>query len=162
IADVTVRLTIGSVAGQRQAITASDGTYEFNGLGPGAYQLTFERLGFSTTSRSGTLNGNATVDVTMPVSGVVTSISVTDVSGKATASRLPVPDEYIPVQVSTISAELLQQPGVNSMVDALKNASGVQAQRWYGVYEYYTIRGFNQSDVMLVDGMRLEGNRFST
>ena len=48
------------------------------------------------------------------------------------------------------------------MVDALKNASGVQAFRWYGVYEYYTIRGFNQADVMLVDGMRLEGNRINT
>jgi iron complex outermembrane receptor protein len=44
----------------------------------------------------------------------------------------------------------------------LKNASGVQVFRWYGVYEYYTIRGFNQADVMLVDGMRLEGNRFNT
>ena len=30
--------------------------------------------------------------------------------------------------------------------DALKNASGVQAIRWYGVYEQYTIRGFFDAD----------------
>ena len=50
------------------------------------------------------------------------------------------------------------------MANALRNASGVQAQRLYGVYEQYTIRGFNAADVMLVDGMRTEAifNRFNT
>jgi len=66
--------------------------------------------------------------------------------------------------VNSIPQELLQQQGVNDMTLALRNASGVQAQRFYGVYEQYTIRGFNAADVMLVDGMRTEAifNRFNT
>ncbi len=39
---------------------------------------------------------------------------------------------------------------------------GRLAQRWYGMYEYYTIRGFQIADLQLVDGMRLEGNRINT
>ncbi len=52
----------------------------------------------------------------------------------------------------------MDEQGVNDMVLALRNVSGVQAQRFYGVYEQYTIRGFNAEDVMLVDGMAYRSN----
>ncbi len=73
----------------------------------------------------------------------------------------------MPAQVSTIPAELIRQQGVNSIGEALRNASGVQAIRWYGVYEQYTIRGFFDDDrdgfnVVLLDGMRRVGNRYAT
>jgi len=57
---------------------------------------------------------------------------------------------------------MIQMQEVNDMVNALRNVSGVSAQRWYGMYEYYKVRGFNIADVILVDGMRLEGNRINT
>lgn len=166
ISDVTVSLTTSAAAGRRLlAMTDASGKYSFQSLDPGSYQLTFERTNFETTSRGGSLTtegGSAEVSVTLQLSGIADSIYVVDVAGKATASRLEIPDRDLPVQVSSISQVLLQQQGVNDMVTALRNASGVQAQRWYGVYEYYTIRGFNQADVMLVDGMKLEGNRYNT
>jgi iron complex outermembrane recepter protein len=102
------------------------------------------------------------VDVTLTVAGISTTLEVTDVAGKATTSRMEIPDADIPVQVSTIPQDILEQQGVNDLVTALRNASGVEAQRFYGLYEYYTVRGFHQSDVLLVDGMRLEGNRANT
>ena len=162
IAEATVTLTTGSAAGRRTAASDGSGRYSFTGLTEGSYRLTFEHAGFQAATRSGQLTADVEINVTLPVAGEVTSIDVVDVAGKATASRLEIPNSDLPVQISVIPQQLLQQQAVNSMVDALKNASGVQAFRWYGVYEYYTIRGFNQADVMLVDGMRLEGNRFGT
>ncbi|MEI9812517.1 MAG: TonB-dependent receptor [Acidobacteriota bacterium] len=161
IADVTVTLT-GSSAGRKVATTDASGKYQLTGLATGNYLLVFDHASFESATRTGDLAADTEVNVSLPVKGEVVSIDVVDVAGKATASRLEIPDDDLPVQVSSISQQLLQQQGVNSMVEALKNASGVQAFRWYGVYEYYTIRGFNQADVMLVDGMRLEGNRMNT
>jgi len=162
IADTTVTLTISGAAGRKAATTNGSGQYSFSGLSEGSYHLTLEHAGFSTATRDGQLTSNSEINVTLAVAGDVTSIDVVDVAGKATASRLEIPNRDLPVQISVIPQALLQQQAVNSMVDALKNASGVQAFRWYGAYEYYTIRGFNQADVMLVDGMRLEGNRINT
>lgn len=162
IADVRVTLTTSSAAGRKVASSSSSGRYEFTGLDTGNYNLTFEHPAFSTATRSGQVDANTEVNATLTVAGETTSIDVVDVAGKATGSRLEIPNSDLPVQISVIPQALLQQQAVNSMVDALKNASGVQAFRWYGIYEYYTIRGFNQADVLLVDGMRLEGNRFNT
>lgn len=161
IPSVDVTLT-GSAGGRRVAATDNTGKYQFTGLSAGTYSLVFEHASFETVRRNGEMKADAEVSVTLSIEGEVISIDVVDVAGKATASRLEIPDSDIPVQVSSIPEELLQQQGINDMVTALRNASGVQAQRFYGVYEYYTIRGFNSSDVMLVDGMRLEGNRFNT
>jgi len=161
-ATVTV---IGGRATPRTATTDNMGKYTFSGLAAGYYELSFAKAGYDTVTRTVTLGPNTgPVDVIFEVGAISTSITVTDVSGKATASRLEIPDRDLPVQVSSIPAQLLQQQGVNDMANALRNASGVQAQRLYGVYEQYTIRGFNANDVMLVDGMRTEAifNRFNT
>jgi iron complex outermembrane receptor protein len=102
------------------------------------------------------------LDVVLTVGGLAASVDVIDVAGKATASRLDIPDRELPVPVSSIPQAVLEQQGANDLVTALRNASGVDAHRFYGVYEYYTVRGFHESDVELVDGMRLEGNRINT
>ena len=162
IASATVTLTTGATAGRKVANTDGSGQYNFSGLSEGSYFLTVEHPGFETATKTGQVTANTQVNVTLSVAGEVTSIDVVDVAGKATASRLEIPNTDLPVQISVIPQQLLQQQAINSIADALKNASGVQAFRWYGVYEYYTIRGFNQADLMLVDGMRLEGNRFNT
>lgn len=167
VPETTVTLTLASRAGRKIATAGPDGKYSFSDVAPGTYGLVFDHAAFETVTRSGEITGDLDVSVSLPVAGVITSIDVIDVEGKATASRLEIPDRDIPVQVSSIPQQLLQQQGVNDMVTALRNASGVQAQRFYGVYEYYTIRGVNGSDsnpslVMLVDGMRLEGNRINT
>jgi TonB-dependent siderophore receptor len=156
---------IGGGAPPRTATTDNIGNYSFSGLAAGYYELSFVKAGYDVMTRTLTLGPNTgPVDVVFAVGAVSTSVTVTDVAGKATASRLEIPDRDLPVQVSSIPQQLLQQQGVNDMASALKNASGVQTQRLYGVYEQYTIRGFNANDVMLVDGMRTEAifNRFNT
>jgi iron complex outermembrane receptor protein len=167
VPDTNIRLR-GSSGDLRQAITDSSGHYTFTGLNAGRYELTFERKGFATLTQAAQLSSNDVrpVDVTLRVAGTSTTVDVSDVAGKATASRMDIPNIDLPVQVSTISQQVLEQQGVNDLVTALRNASGVSAERFYGAYEYYTIRGFMSSDapydLLLVDGMRLEGNRFNT
>jgi iron complex outermembrane receptor protein len=165
VPDATVTLRQGNTT-PRTATTDGKGAYSFSSLAPGYYEISFAKDGFDTVTRTLTLTPNWTdpVDVTFRVGAVSTSITVTDVGGKGTGSRLDIPDRDLPVMVNSIPQELLRQQGVNDMTRALQNASGVQAQRFYGVYEQYTIRGFNAADVMLVDGMRTEAilNRFNT
>ena len=164
VPDASVTLRAGGNA-LRTTTTDAMGRYSFDGLRASYYELSFSKSGFDPVIRNLDLGSSSgTVDVTLAVGAVSSSVTVTDVAGKATASRLDIPDEDLPVQVSSIPKELLQEQGVNDMVTALRNASGVQAQRFYGVYEQYTIRGFNAADVMLVDGMRTEAifNRYNT
>ncbi len=164
VPDATVSLQARGVT-PRTATTDNLGHYSLDGLAPSYYELLFSKAGFDTVTQNLVLGSNTgPLDVTLAIGVVSTSVTVTDMAGKGTASRMDVPYQDLPVQVSVIPQPLLQQQGANDMVSALRNASGVQAQRFYGVYEQYTIRGFNAADVMLVDGMRTEAilNRFNT
>jgi len=175
----TVRDTTGVVPGATVTLasrgaeiatttTDESGNYRFTGLSVGSHELTFTMRGFETVVRNVALGPNTpSVDVVLAVGRVTTAVTVTAASGKATATRLPVSDVDVPAQVSTIPQELLRQQGVNTVGDALKNSAGVQAIRWYGVYEQYTVRGFFDADrdgfnVVLLDGMRRNGNRYAT
>jgi len=172
----TVRDADGVVAGADVALRAAEtdarttktdgmGTYTFSNLSSTYYELTISKEGFDTVIRNFTLGPNTdSIDILLAVGSLSTAVTVTDAAGKATASRLEIPDRDLPVQVSSIPRQLLDEQGVNDMVLALRNVSGVQAQRFYGVYEQYTIRGFNAEDALLVDGMRTEAtlNRFNT
>lgn len=149
----------------KSTTTDDGGRYRFDGLKPGYYEMSFFREGFDVATRNITLTPDVgSMDVMLTLGAISTAVTITDVAGKATSSRLEIPDRELPVQVSTISQQLLQQQGVNDMATALRNVSGVQAQVLYGVYEQYTIRGFNAKDAMLVDGMRTEAilNRQNT
>jgi iron complex outermembrane receptor protein len=146
-----------------RAQTNSEGEFNLEGVAAGKGQLTVERSGFEPFSREvDTAAISGTYEVRLAITRIATSMVVEDVAGKATASRMDVPNRELPVQVSAVSSEVIEEQGANDLVTALRNVSGVSAQRWYGMYEYYTIRGFNISDVVLVDGMRLEGNRINT
>jgi TonB-dependent siderophore receptor len=175
----TVRDTTGVVPGATVTLSSggkevssatsdNNGTYRFMGLAAGSYEVMFAMRGFETVVRNVALGPDTpSVDVVLAVGRVTTAVTVTAAAGKATATRLAVPDVDVPAQVSTIPQELMRQQGVNTVGDALRNASGVQAIRWYGAYEQYTVRGFFDADrdgfnVVLLDGMRRNGNRYAT
>lgn len=154
-----------SRAGQRPVYTQTDneGRYRLEGLAIGAGSVRILKPGFAELRQVVTLGASLTdLDFTLSLAEVSTTVVVEDVAGKTTATRMDVPNLEVPIQVGSVSAQVLEQRGVNDLVNALQNVSGVSATRWYGMYEYYTIRGFNISDVQLVDGMRLEGNRINT
>ena len=125
--------------------------------------------GFETAVRNVTLGPDTPpVDVVLAVGRVSTTLTVTASAGKATATRLPVADDDVPAQVSSIPQELMRQQGINTVGDALRNASGVQAVRWYGAYEQYTIRGFFDPTIATAStscwwtACGMGGNRYAT
>lgn len=152
-------------AGSKPLLTESnpEGRYTLANLNAGPYRINILKAGFAELQQNLEVKTSLdAIDFQLSLQEVSTTVVVEDVAGKMTATRMDVPNLEIPTQVGTISAQVLEQRGVNDLVNALQNVSGVSATRWYGMYEYYTIRGFNIADVQLVDGMRLEGNRINT
>src|SRR5690349_191146 len=122
----TVRDTTGPVPGATVTLARSgaadqtmttdqSGHYQFTGLAAGSVELTVAMRGFETVVRNISLGPNTPpVDVELAVGRVTTAVTVEATAGKATATRLPVPDADVPAQVSTIPSELIRQQGVNS------------------------------------------------
>jgi len=164
---VTLKDSFGST---RHNITDALGQYKFEGLIAGSYEVSFLRDGFEPVSRTVALATEPrTLDVTLKVNAVATTVEVTDIAGRATASRMPVADRDLPVQVSTVTQQTLEEQGSNSLATAIRNISGASSSPGYGMFQYYTIRGFRsggsadlRGDVVLADGVRVLGNRINT
>jgi outer membrane receptor for ferric coprogen and ferric-rhodotorulic acid len=156
IAGATVTLTSPS-GSKSQTQTDSLGKYTFENLIAGPYELAFSKEGFAPAVRAAALVGeSATVDVTLSLAGVFSSVEVTDTASNSTASRMDVPDRDLPSQVSTVTQRMIQEQGLNDVATALENISGASVQVQYGVYEWYTLDGFAQqtgNDFLYIDGM---------
>jgi hypothetical protein len=77
---VTVTLSGGGVIGERVATSDVDGSYRFQALPPGTYNLKFDMSGFKTLNREGIIITTAqtiTVDVTLEIAAVAETITVT-------------------------------------------------------------------------------------
>src|SRR5260370_23420381 len=91
--NVTVILK-NSFGSTRKNITDALGQYKFEGLIAGSYELSFLRDGFEPVSRTVALaTESRTLEVALKVSAVATTVEVTDIAGRATASRMPVADK---------------------------------------------------------------------
>jgi iron complex outermembrane recepter protein len=165
VAEATVTLTSPS-GSKSQAQTDDLGKFTFDNLVAGPYELAFSKKGFAPAVRATVLVGeSATVDVTLSLAGVYSSVDVTDTASNSTASRMDVPDRDLPTQVSTVTQRIIQEQGLNDVATALENISGASVQVQYGVYEWYTLDGFAQqtgNDFLYIDGMTLMGNRPQT
>lgn len=165
VPEVTVTLKAPSGATQTTR-TNGQGKYAFDGLTPGAYQLSVAKEGFTTATITVSLaTQSRTADMTLSIAGFVQTVDVIDAAGKTTASRMDVASREIPSQVSIVSQTTLREQGVNDLNAALENVSGVITQVQYGVYQWYTVSGITQqsgNDFLYVDGMAMTGNRSNT
>lgn len=148
----------------RKTTASGDGSFQVPGLSAGAYRVKAGHPGFATATKTVVIEPEKDVklDIVLALAEAATTMNIEASAARATASRMDVGALDLPVTVGAVDNATLNEQGVNNMVDALRNVSGMSATRWYGMYEYYTVRGFNTSDVVLVDGMRLEGNRINT
>ncbi|MCB0300732.1 MAG: Plug domain-containing protein, partial [Calditrichaeota bacterium] len=67
-----------------------------------------------------------------------------------TATKLPVPNRLTPASVSVVTQAVFNAQNSTVLGDALRNISGINVQSGNGVYDYFTIRGFNSLDNGLV------------
>jgi len=71
-----------------------------------------------------------------------------------TATKLQVPLEKLPLSVSAVGSAVLEAQDARVLGDALKNAPGVNVASGFGVFDFFTIRGFDSlsSSLVLTDG----------
>jgi hypothetical protein len=141
-ASVTLRAPAGA---KSETQTDYQGKYSFDNLISGPYELAVTKQGFATNVRALSIEGeSSTVDVTLTVASVSSSVHVTDAATNSTGSRMDVPDRDIPSQISVVTQQTIQEQGLNDLATALENISGASVQVQYGVYEWYTLDGFAQ------------------
>src|ERR1700758_3716671 len=76
---VTVTITSPNLQGTRTAVTGDNGGYQFSGLPPGDYTVTFDLAGMSTVTRKARLelSQTARADAALKVASVAEAITVT-------------------------------------------------------------------------------------
>ena len=159
-ADVVLAPASGS---SRSTRSRADGGFTFDAVTAGTYTVRVEASGFTPFAESVQVaSGAATVTASMQLAGVVEGVTVQGAMlGTANTGKTTVPVRDLPITVNGVSSEVIAEQGVNDLVAVLKNVPGVYAFTTYGVYEYYSFRGF-LSSVQLLDGIRNEGNRINT
>jgi catecholate siderophore receptor len=78
-------------------------------------------------------------------------------------SRLPEPIRDIPQSITVVPQELMQQQGVSSLQDALRNVTGISFQAGEGggaQGDNLSLRGFNARNDFFLDGVRDQGSYF--
>jgi outer membrane receptor protein involved in Fe transport len=76
---VTVAVRNEASGYNRQTVTGVDGSYDFNGLTPGVYTVTFTLQGFNTQQQEGvqlTVGSQANLNMTMALGGVEETVTV--------------------------------------------------------------------------------------
>lgn len=163
IAGATVSLKRGGSA-TRVVESDSNGLFAFPAVPAANYQLEILKSGFEIylQPRLEVKAGLGPLEIDLAVETLVSSVTVESTLGRSTASRMDVPAADLPVSQNTVSAELIHRQGATDLVTALRSVSGMNAYTLYGPYEYYSFRGFNTENTVLVDGIRLEGNRINS
>lgn len=156
-----VLIHVGSGA-RRTGVTGDDGTLQLTGLMPGEYRLEIAAQGFGLHVQTVTLAaGDRTVEAGLQLAILREEIAVRATAVAPTIGRSDVPLRDQPLTVNTLSREYLETHAINDVVTALQHVPNVNAYTNYGVYQYFTFRGFREN-VQMVDGIRNEGNRVTT
>jgi outer membrane receptor protein involved in Fe transport len=74
---------------------------------------------------------------------------------KPQIGKLDVPLKFVPLSVSTVSAENLEMRGIVNMQDAVKFLPNTRMRTTYGAYQQFEVRGFDYTPIM-IDGVRDE------
>ena len=146
----------------RTELTGASGICQFEGLAPGEYRVEISAPGFTLHTQSLMLAASRrTIEALLDVAPFSENVTVEAVATVPTIGRIKVPLRDQPLTVNTLSSEFIETHALNDVVSALQHVANVSAYKQYGVYQYFTFRGFSDS-VQMVDGIRNEGNRVNT
>jgi iron complex outermembrane receptor protein len=165
VTGAAVSLRSATTGAEASSRTAMDGTFQFTAIPPGRYLLSVVATGFARFDREVTLDaGTKDFLAVLEIAPLVEDVTV---EGQAVAprptTRIDVPLRDVPITVNAVPSQVIREQGVNDLVSALRNVSGLNPYTNYGVYEYYMLRGFGfGNSVQLVDGMKNEGNRINS
>lgn len=135
------------------SLTDSTGTSRFERLAPGEYLIEAQATGFArAATRVLRLerNGNASIDISLPLAGVSEQVVVT---AQATAQ----PVDEVSKAVSVMDSGEIEQRDQSTVTDALRTVPGLRIQQLGGPGRLVSIkaRGLrNQDTAVLIDGIR--------
>ncbi len=149
-----------------QAGTASDVTADAMGsfrvdLPAGTYKVSAVQSGYQQVEQPVELHAGAQtrLTLTLKIEKNVETVTVTASEGYATTvqttgSRVPIRVLDLPQSTYTVTQQLLQDRGVDSLKDALEGVPAVQPTLGEGRRDSFSIRGFNSGTDQYFDGVR--------
>ena len=154
-----VLLNRGDVRFERQSVTDASGSFEFNNLTEGVYQISAAAKTFGTITRNLRLsaNENTVIDLVLQPAQVAAEVSVTSNYLAGTPESL----NEIPGSIERIDARALENARVFNFSEALRKFSGVNVrdEEGFGLRPNIGIRGTNPTRstkvLLLEDGLPL-------
>jgi catecholate siderophore receptor len=149
-----------------QAGTASDVTADATGsfrvdLPAGTYKVSAVQSGYQQVEQPVELHAGAQtrLTLTLKIEKNVETVTVTASEGYATTvqttgSRVPIRVLDLPQSTYTVTQQLLQDRGVDSLKEALEGVPAVQPTLGEGRRDSFSIRGFNSGTDQYFDGVR--------
>ena len=149
-----------------QAGTASDVTADAMGsfrvdLPAGTYKVSAVQSGYQQVEQPVELHAGAQtrLTLTLKIEKNVETVTVTASEGYATTvqttgSRVPIRVLDLPQSTYTVTQQLLQDRGVDSLKEALEGVPAVQPTLGEGRRDSFSIRGFNSGTDQYFDGVR--------
>ncbi len=164
------RVELKDAQGNTVRDIVSDGTghYELSDVPAGAYTLGISSGGFETSEQTLTVGGGETqvLDAILKPSAVQQSVTVVAEIDRSIATKTEIPAFEVPVTVQTVPLEVITRQNLTNLVQIVNDTPGSYALTQYGVYNYFYFRGFTLSkdpgSTVLLNGLRLEGNRINT
>lgn len=147
----------------KNATTAIDGSFSFEGLSRGTYTLTVSAVGYEIFSDLVTIEGKTSVtDFKVILVSKVTQLQTVEVTGRNSkkytsdysfsATKTATLTKDIPQSIGTVTKELISDRQAFQLADAVKIIPGVIPNSFYN---QYSIRGISQNEEgQIINGMR--------
>ncbi len=156
----------GDAGGSIDVVADAGGSFRTE-LPAGRYRVSAIQSGFQQIDQALVLRPGAQtrLTLTLKIQNSVESVTVTASDGYAattqsTASRVPIRVLDLPQTAYTITHQLLEDRGADSVKDALAGVPGVQPTLGEGRRDSFSIRGFNAGTDQYIDGVRDDAQYF--
>jgi outer membrane receptor protein involved in Fe transport len=167
LSGATVIARNDSTKTERTSTADTTGRFEIAGLAPGSYRVSVTATGFAPFNQLFTLNTeqNRQLEIQLVPGNVFETVTITagetgyQPLSATTASRMDTPLRDLPAAVQIITRQVLDDQGIVTVNDAVRNASGVNVPHSTGSRaESFTIRGFTSIANTYRDGYRNDFN----
>ncbi len=144
-------------------ITHEDGSFSFELVETGNYQLTISYVGMKTFSFKKTFNENKTYNLNnLTLQENVEQLQSVEVTGRLrtdynsdysfSATKVAIKNKELPQAITSVTKELIADRQAFQLTEAVKTVSNVTVT---GLYNHYNIRGITQADDgQIINGMR--------
>jgi len=156
----------GEAGASSDAVADATGSIHID-LPAGTYRVSAIATGYRQVEQSLELHAGAQprLTLTLKIENNVESVTVTASNGYATTvqttgSRVPIRVLDLPQSTYTVTHQLLEDRGANSVKDALAGVPGVQPTLGEGRRDSFSIRGFSSQTDQYIDGVRDDAQYF--